>query len=48
MAISEQSKALLRSQRDGDDAEFYAVALQLAAHEAKIAHGKVPASFAHS
>ncbi len=41
MAIADQLKALLKSHADGDDERFYSVALQLAAHEAKIGHGKL-------
>lgn len=41
MATSQQLKALLRSHIDGDDAQFYSIAMQLAAHEAKKGHGKV-------
>lgn len=41
MATSQQIKALLRSHIDGDDAQFYSIAMQLAAHEAKQGHGKL-------
>lgn len=41
MASAEQLKALLKSHMDGDDAHFYAVAMQVAAHEAKMGHGKI-------
>jgi SpoVK/Ycf46/Vps4 family AAA+-type ATPase len=41
MAIANQLKALLKSHSDGDDERFYSVAMQLAAHEAKIGHGKL-------
>lgn len=41
MATSQQLKALLRSHIDGDDAQFYSIAMQLAAHEAKQGHGKL-------
>ena len=41
MASAEQLKALLKSYAEGDDAHFYAVAMQLAAHEAKLGHGKL-------
>lgn len=41
MASAEQLKALLRSHMDGDDGQFYSVAMQLAAHEAKLGHGKL-------
>jgi SpoVK/Ycf46/Vps4 family AAA+-type ATPase len=41
MANGDQLKALLRSYADGDDRHFYAVAMQLAAHEAKRGHGRL-------
>ena len=41
MANAQQLKALLRSHIEGDDAQFYSVAMQLAAHAAKQGHGKV-------
>ncbi len=41
MASAEQLKALLRSHSEGDDDRFYAVAMQLAAHEARRGHGKL-------
>ncbi len=41
MASAEQLKALLQSHIDEDDAHFYSVAMQLAAHEAKLGHGKL-------
>lgn len=41
MASSEQLKALLESHLKGDDDRFLSVALQVAAHEAKIGHGKL-------
>ena len=41
MASAEQLKALLKSHLDGDDERFYSVAMQLAAHEAKVGHGKL-------
>lgn len=41
MANGDQLKALLRSFADGDDRHFYAVAMQLAAHEAKQGHGRL-------
>ena len=41
MAIANQLKALLKAYADGDDERFYSVAMQLAAHEAKIGHGKL-------
>lgn len=41
MASAEQIKALLKSHIDGDEAHFYSVAMQVAAHEAKVGHGKL-------
>lgn len=41
MAIGQQLKALLRSHIEGDEEHFFAVALQVAAHEAKLGHGKL-------
>ncbi len=41
MASSEQIKALLRSHLEGDEARFHSIAMQLAAHEAKLGHGKL-------
>jgi AAA+ superfamily predicted ATPase len=41
MANGDQLKALLRSHAEGDDRHFYAVAMQMAAHEAKQGHGKL-------
>lgn len=41
MASAEQVKALLRSHMDGDDDHFYAVAMQVAAREARRGHGKL-------
>jgi len=39
MATSDQLKALLQSHIDGDESQFFAVAMQIAAHEARIGHG---------
>jgi AAA+ superfamily predicted ATPase len=39
MAKAEQLKALLQSHIEGDDARFFAVAMQIAAHEARLGHG---------
>ena len=39
MAKAEQLKALLQSHVEGDDARFFAVAMQIAAHEARLGHG---------
>lgn len=41
MASAEQLKALIKSHLDGDDSHFYAIAMQVAAHEAKLGHGKL-------
>lgn len=41
MASANQLKALLKSHLEGDDERFYSIAMQLAAHEAKIGHGKL-------
>lgn len=41
MASSEQLKALLLSHLSGDDERFLSIALQVAAHEARIGHGKL-------
>ena len=41
MASAAQLKALLRSHLEGDDERFYSVAMQVAAHEAKLGHGKL-------
>lgn len=41
MSTAEQLRALVQSHRDGDEAHFYAVALQLAAQEARRGHLKL-------
>ncbi len=41
MASAEQLKALLKSHLKGDDQRFFSVAMQVAAHEAKLGHGKL-------
>ncbi len=41
MASADQLKALLKSHMEGDDQRFFSVAMQLAAHEAKLGHGKL-------
>lgn len=41
MANGDQLKALLRSYAEGDDRHFRAVAMQLAAHEARQGHGRL-------
>lgn len=40
MATAEQVKALLRSHAEGDDARFYAIAIQVAAQAARSGHSK--------
>lgn len=41
MATARQLRALLKSFGKGDDEHFYTVAMQLAAHEARLGHGKL-------
>lgn len=41
LASAEQLKALLESHLNGDDQRFFSVAMQVAAHEAKLGHGKL-------
>lgn len=41
MATAEQVKALIRSHAEGDDARFYAISMQVAAHAARHGHGKL-------
>ena len=41
MASAAQLKALLRSHLEGDDERFYSIAMQVAAHEARLGHGKL-------
>ncbi len=41
MAKAEQLKALLKSHIEGDNSRFFAVAMQVAANEAKRGHGKL-------
>ena len=41
MASADQIKALLKSHLDRDDARFLSVAMQVAAHEAKLGHGQL-------
>lgn len=41
MASAAQMMALLQSHADGNDEHFYAIALQVAAHEAKLGHDKL-------
>jgi len=41
MASADQLKALVRSHISRDDGQFYSVAMQVAAHEAKAGHGRL-------
>ena len=41
MARAEQLKALLKAHLEGDDDRFFSAAMQVAAHEAKLGHGKL-------
>lgn len=41
MPSADQVKALISSLSEGDEAHFYAVAMQIAAHEARMGHGKL-------
>ncbi|MEG7423960.1 hypothetical protein V6E20_08385 [Serratia marcescens] len=41
MANAEQLKALVKSHIERDDQHFYSVAMQVAAREAKVGHGKL-------
>lgn len=41
MPSADQVKALISSLAQGDEAHFYAVAMQIAAHEARMGHGKL-------
>lgn len=41
MPSADQVKALISSLSEGDDAHFYSIAMQIAAHEARLGHGKV-------
>lgn len=41
MASSEHLKALIKSYLEGDDSHFFSIAMQAAAHEAKMGRGKV-------
>ena len=41
MASGDQLKALLKSHLDGDEERFFSVAMQVAAHEAKLGHGRL-------
>jgi SpoVK/Ycf46/Vps4 family AAA+-type ATPase len=41
MPSADQVKALISSLTEGDEAHFYSVAMQIAAHEARMGHGKL-------
>lgn len=41
MASADQLKALVKSHINRDDGQFYSVAMQVAAHEAKVGHGRL-------
>ena len=41
MASADQVKALLKSHIEGDESRFFSIAMQVAAHEAKLGHGKL-------
>jgi len=41
MPSADQVKALISSLSEGDEAHFYSVAMQIAAHEARMGHGKL-------
>jgi len=41
MATAEQIKALVKSHTEGDEARFYAIAMQVAAHAARQGHGRL-------
>jgi SpoVK/Ycf46/Vps4 family AAA+-type ATPase len=41
MPSADHVKALISSLGEGDEAHFYAIAMQIAAHEAKLGHGKI-------
>lgn len=41
MPSADQVKALISSLADGDETHFYSVAMQIAAHEARMGHGKL-------
>ena len=41
MASADQLKALVKSHISRDDGQFYSIAMQVAAHEAKVGHGKL-------
>jgi len=41
MPSADQVKALIASLSEGDEAHFYSIAMQIAAHEARMGHGKL-------
>jgi len=41
MPSADQIKALISSLSEGDETHFYAIAMQIAAHEARLGHGKL-------
>ena len=41
MPSADQVKALISSLTQGDEGHFYSVAMQIAAHEARMGHGKL-------
>lgn len=41
VASADQIKALLKSHIEGDDPRFFSIAMQVAAHEAKLGHGQL-------
>ena len=41
MASSQQLKALIKSHIEGDETHFCSIAMQMAAHEARLGHGKL-------
>ncbi|MDY6990812.1 MAG: AAA family ATPase [Thermodesulfobacteriota bacterium] len=41
MASANQLKALIKSHIEGDETHFYSIAMQMAAHEARLGHGKL-------
>lgn len=41
MPSADQVKALISSLTEGDEAHFYSIAMQIAAHEARMGHGKI-------
>jgi|GEM_PF-6999603 len=41
MATGSQLKALLKSLEQGDEERLYSIGLQMAAHEARLGHGKL-------